>query len=239
MGENRALGSRRSSHPRRLRRVVRAQARRRQSRQEGLHAADGLGSLTPRRARIARVRVPRGARGEDGHEGEGAPAQRQLDGHHLPRPGAQLRLLRLAPRVGDVRHAARLSRQGGTGQRAPLPGGCTGLPEGLRRRQDVHVHAAERLPVLGRLTGDRGELCARDRAGSEPEDGVARGVVPERRRRRRQGAGGQGHAAVGCHREGQHPRRPPDEGRARLHVAHRHAVLLRGPARISPSMRRA
>ena len=52
------------------------------------------------------------------------------------------------------------------------------------------------IPLLRRDGGDRRELRASDRAGAQPEDAVVRGIVPRRRRGRRQGARGQGDAAV-------------------------------------------
>ena len=162
-------------------------------------------------------------------EERGAPAQRQLHGHHLPRPGAQLRLLRLATGGGDVRHAPRLSGQGRPGQRASLPRGREGLPEDLGRREDVHVHVAERLPVLRRLPGHGGELRPRDRPGPEPEDAVSGGDVRERHRRGRQGPGRQGHPSLRRSRERQHAHRAPHEGGSGLPLADRDAVLLRDP----------
>ena len=63
-----------------------------------------------------------------------------------------------------------------------------------------------------------------------PKMEFPRGDVPERRRGRRAGAGRQGDTSGRRDREREHAHGATHEGRPRLPLAHRDAVLLRGPA---------
>ena len=101
------------------------------------------------------------------------------------------------------------------------------MPAGQQQRADVHVPDPAGLPLLGRESGDGGELPSCDRAGARPQDAVSRRVVLERHRRRGRRPGRQGQDTVG--REGQRrsARDHADPTRARLPVPDRDALLLR------------
>ena len=120
----------------------------------------------------------------------------------------------------------------------PAPaGGGRGFPDRLRRREDVHVQAAHRLPVQRRKPGACERLRTRDQSHAGARDGLAGGALRPRDRRRRAHAGGQGDEGVGRRGPREHPRRQPHPSRARLPAPNGFDVLLRRAA-FAPHRRR-
>ena len=217
------------------RRMARTRSNRRRSRaarhrrQRGTYASATRALSHDGDRRRGAARGGGGGRRLGGNRAPGAQAQHQRYEHRVHRPGAELRLPRLAAGDDDVRAAPVVPRQVGRRGSEARPRGREGLPAREQQRTHLHVPRPPRLPVLRRHHGHRRELPARDRACSQPEDAVARRVVLGRHPRGGRGAGRQGDDAVG--REGQ--RRPAhdhsDAPGARLPLPYRDAVLLRDP----------
>ena len=163
------------------------------------------------------------------HRGLGGAARRRRRRgarRHAPRrPRQRLGLRRSRARVlpavvaGPERDQPEAARLHGQGRRRRQPHGRRGrgAPEGLPRREDVHVHGQAGLQVLERRTRHGGELRSGLQAGAEPAHAVARVVVPRRR----------------GELPGERPDadRPPEAGRSGLPRAHDAAVLLGDPGR--------
>ena len=122
-------------------------------------------------------------------------------------------------RLGDHRHDLRAShdlpRQAAAGGLPSRARGRRGLSEDLTQRQDVHVHAAARLPLQRRHTGS----CQRVRTRDQPHARAWRW-------RRQAGA---------VHREHRRRRRRPVRQGRRRRAGSRHAATRSSFASHAPS----
>ncbi len=222
-------GQRRTGEDRSARRLPTHGAGRRLSpASNGGWSNESLDSVVPRRRDGARDGRRGGIRGYRGAQRRHLPDQlRDRVGNRLPRPRARLHGARLGAPRHHVPAADVVPGQARPRVVPPRARSRDGLPEGLARRADVHVHGAKPPPVQRRQAGSGNRVRARDQPRALAADGLPVGRPAERRRRR----GGRSRWSCGYrvrrHRARQHPHDPLRPAARRSRGPGRDAVHVR------------